>query len=41
MPRPKKPEEKKRRKVSITLDAELLEQLKKMPNTKGLAFPNI
>jgi len=38
MPRPKKPQEKKRRKVSITLDAELLEKLKRDAKYEGLSL---
>ncbi len=38
MPRPKKPEEKKKRKISITIDPELLEELKRDAKIKGLSL---
>ncbi len=38
MPRPKKPENLKKKKVSITLDPELLEELKRDAKFKGLSL---
>ena len=38
MPRPKKPEEKKKKKVSITLDPELLKEIKRNAEIKGLSL---
>jgi hypothetical protein len=38
MPRPRKPEDKKKKKVSITLDAQLLEDLKKAARREGLSL---
>jgi hypothetical protein len=38
MPRPRKPEDKKKKKVSITLDAQLLEDLKKAERREGLSL---
>ena len=38
MPRPKKPEEKKKKKVSITLDPKLLEELKREAKYEGVSL---
>ena len=38
MPRPKKPEEKKKRKISITIDPELLEELKRDAKYEGVSL---
>ncbi len=38
MPRPKKPEEKKKKKVSITLDPELLKDLKRSAHIRDLSL---
>ena len=38
MPRPKKPEEKKKRKISITIDPELLEELKRNATSEGISL---